>query len=134
VIVELLALGSVQLVKSKRIRKGYYLFCIATTVLLLYSIIAYRCPGFVSNYVAWGVPPPLVTIFSTLITVPASLVIIGVAIKSYLKKKNNKLLSIIAGVIFVVIAGTLYIASIPALLYISEIVGILLLWYGFYSG
>ena len=86
------------------------------------------------NYVAWGVPPLLVTIFSTLITIPASAVLLVVAIKSYLKTKNKKMLSIIAGVVFVVIAGTLYIVSFPSLLYISEFVGILLLWYGFYSG
>ena len=36
VIVELLALGSIQLVKSKAIKKAYYAFCIVTTLLLLY--------------------------------------------------------------------------------------------------
>ena len=79
-------------------------------------------------------PPLLVTVFSTLITIPASIVLLAVAILGYLKTKNKKMLSIIAGVVFVVIAGTLYIVSFPALLYISEFVGILLLWYGFYSG
>jgi hypothetical protein len=133
-IVELLALGSIQLIKSERIKKAYYAFCIATTLLLLYSVVAYKSSGFVVNYVAWGVPPLIITVFSTLITVPASAVLIIVALKSYLKTKNKKLLSIIAGVVFVVIAGTLYIVSFPALLYISEFVGILLLWYGFYSG
>lgn len=133
-IVQLLALGSIQLVKSKAIKRAYYAFCIITTLLLLFSIVAYKSSGFVVNYVAWGVPPLLVTIFSTLITIPASIVLLAVAIKSYLKKKSNRMLSIIAGVIFVVIAGTLYIVSFPALLYASEFIGILLLWSGFYGG
>jgi hypothetical protein len=133
-IVELLALGSIQLIKSKRIKKMYYAFCIITTIMLLISVIAYKSPNFVSNYVAWGVPPLIVTLLSTLITIPASIVLLAVAIKSYLKTRSNKMLSIIAGVVFVVIAGTLYIVSFPSLLYISEFVGILLLWIGFYSG
>lgn len=133
-IVELLALGSIQLIKSKAIKKAYYAFCIVTTLLLLYSVVSFNTSGFVVNYVAWGAPPLLVTIFSTLITIPASVVLLVVAIKSYLKTRNTKMLSIIAGVVFVVIAGTLYIIAFPSLLYISEFVGILLLWYGFYSG
>lgn len=134
VIVELLALGSIQLVKSKAIKKAYYAFCIITTLLLLYSVVISDTSKFVVNYVAWGVPPLLITAFSTLITIPASIMLVAVAILSYLKTRNRKLLSIIAGVVFVVIAGTLYIVSFPSLLYISEFVGILLLWYGFYSG
>ncbi len=133
-IVELLALGSIQLLKSKQIKNVYYVFCLITTILLLLSVIAYKSPGFVSNYVAWGVPPLLVTIFSTIITIPASLVILAVAIKGYLKTKSVKMISIIAGVIFVGIAGTLYIVSFPSLLYASEFIGILLLWSGFYGG
>jgi hypothetical protein len=134
-IVELLALGSIQLIKSKKIKRAYYAFCIVSTVLLAGSVIAYPASiSFVTNYVAWGALPLVVTLLSTLITIPASIVLLAVAIKSYLKTRNKKLLSIIAGVVFVVIAGTLFILSFPALLYISEFVGILLLWYGFYSG
>lgn len=134
-IVEFLALGSIQLIKSKSIKKYYYLFCIVSTILLFGSIVAYPPgQGFISNYVAWGSLPLLVVLFSTLVTIPASIVLLVVGIKSYLKTRNEKLLSIIAGVVFVVIAGTLFILSFPALLYISEFVGILLLWYGFYSG
>lgn len=133
-IVELLALGSMQLIKSRKIRRTYYAFCAVTTLLLLYSIATSNPSGFVVNYVAWGVPPLLVTIFSALITIPASAVLLVVAAKSYMKTRNYKLLCIIAGVVFVVIAGSLYIVSFPSLLYISEFVGILLLWIGFYSG
>jgi hypothetical protein len=133
-IVELLALGSMQLVKSKRIRQAYYAFCIVSTLLLLGSVIAYPSPGFVVNYVAWGALPLPVTAFSALITVPASLVLLAVAVKSYLRTRNRRMLSIMAGVVFVVMAGTLFILSFPSLLYISEFVGILLLWYGFYGG
>ncbi|MDE1865880.1 MAG: hypothetical protein KGH94_04565 [Candidatus Micrarchaeota archaeon] len=134
VIVELLALGSIQLIKSPAAKKVYYVYCLLTTLLLLYSVLTSNASNFVVNYVAWGVPPLLVTIFSTLITIPAAAVLIIVAALSYRRKRSPGMLSIIAGVVFVSIAGTLYIVSFPSLLYISEFVGILLLWYGFYSG
>jgi hypothetical protein len=50
---------------------------------------------------------------------------------SYRKTRNKKLLSIIAGVIVVSIAGTLYIVAFPAFLYYAELAGIALLWLGF---
>ena len=43
------------------------------------------------------------------------------------------MLSIIAGVVVVSIAGGLYIAAVPVFLYYSEFVGIILLWFGFFS-
>ncbi len=44
---------------------------------------------------------------------------------------SKKMLSIIAGVIIVSIAGSLYIVHFPAFLYYSEFIGISLLWFGF---
>ena len=53
------------------------------------------------------------------------------AAKSYLQKHNPRMLSIILGVIVVATAGSLYIAAIPELLYYSEFIGMVLLWFGF---
>lgn len=43
------------------------------------------------------------------------------------------MLSIIAGVVIVSIAGSLFIAQFPAFLYYSEFIGILLLCLGFFD-
>ena len=56
-----------------------------------------------------------------------------IAAISYKRTRSKKMLSIIAGVIVVSIAGTLYIASFPEFLYFSEFIGILLLWAGFFD-
>ena len=85
------------------------------------------------NYVVAGAPPISVIVTSSIATFPAAIVIIWVAAASYIQKRNVKMLSIIAGVIVVSIAGTLYIASFPAFLYYSEFFGILLLWLGFFD-
>lgn len=132
-IVEALALGSIQLVASKRKKAVYLYFCIITTAALAIVLALTKNAGIIKDYVAYGNPSIAVILASSLITFPASLVLAGVALISYLKRRNMKMLSILAGVIVVVIAGTLYIASFPSFLYISEFIGIVLLWFGFYS-
>lgn len=131
IVVELLALGSVQLVRSGRIRRAYYVFTALISIVLLYFTVTSNFGYDISNYIVVGVPPPGVLYTSTIATVVASIAIIAVAAKSYMKTRNKKLLSIILGVMVVASAGTLYIASFPVFLYYAEFFGILLLWFGF---
>jgi uncharacterized membrane protein YwzB len=133
ILVEFLALGSMQLVQSKRIKQLYYAFCIITTAFVGYSLVATRVTNFIVNYIAYGNPPLLVIYSSSIVTFPAAAILIMVALKSYLKTKSYRMLSIIVGVVIVSIAGTLYIVQFPSLLYAAEFIGILLLWVGFYS-
>jgi hypothetical protein len=133
ILVELLALGSITSVKRSWIRKAYYAYVVAITLFTAYSVIATNSGKLLRDYVVAANPPLLVIVASSLATFPAAIVLIVMAIKGYLATKNVKLLSIIAGVIIVSIAGTLYIVSFPAFLYISEFLGILLLWFGFFS-
>jgi hypothetical protein len=138
VLVETLALGSIQFVKSKKIRYAYYVFVLASTILLLYSLIIPSSTLFLGNetnvityWIVYGNLPLLILVTSSLVTVPAAVILVVIAGKSYLQRKNPKLLSIIVGVVIVSVAGSLYIVQYPAFLYISEFIGILLLWYGF---
>lgn len=131
ILVELLALGSSELLKSPYIKAGYKAFSLASTILLAYYLATSSIGNILTDYIVYGNIPLNVAIVSSLITFPAAIMLVGVALKSYLKKRSNKLLSIMAGVIIVSIAGTLYIAQYPAFLYLSEFVGILALWYGF---
>lgn len=131
VLVELLALGSMQLAKNRNAKKVYNVFVILSTMLLAYSLMISNIGNIITDYVVFGLLPISVVITSSIITFPAAIILIAVAVKSYLVKRSSKLLSIIAGVIIVSIAGTLYIVQYPAFLYIAEFVGILALWYGF---
>ncbi|MCL4389410.1 hypothetical protein M1397_02235 [Candidatus Marsarchaeota archaeon] len=133
-LVEFLALGSIQLVKSIKIRSLYYLFCAASTLLLLYTIATAPATTIINPYrIAITFTSVWVAVSSSLITFPAAVILVIVAALTYARTKNAKMLSIIAGVVIVSIAGTLYIAAIPVFLYYSEFVGIVLLWFGFFS-
>jgi hypothetical protein len=132
ILVEFLALGSMQLIASKRLKQVYYVFTALSTIFVLYTLLASSQPGVVSNYVASGVPSLMVIISSSIVTFPAAFIIAAIAIVSYMKGRDYRNLSILAGVCIVSVAGTLYIASFPAFLYISEFIGILLLWIGFF--
>ena len=132
-LVEFLALGSIQLVKSSKVRTVYYTFCVASTVVLGYFLGTETIGNILVSYVVSGAPPLSIVTVSSIITFPAVIVLIAVAALGYRRTKNPKMLSIIAGVVITAIAGSLYIAQFPAFLYYSEFMGIFFLWLGFFS-
>jgi hypothetical protein len=133
ILVEFLALGSIQLVESSRIRTVYYVFSIASTAALGYYLSTVTIGNVLENYVVSGTIPLSIATVSSIITFPAVIVLIATAAFSYRKTKSPKMLSIIVGVVIVAIAGSLYIAQFPALLYYAEFIGILFLWLGFFN-
>ena len=133
VLVESLALGSIQMVKSEKVRNAYYLYAVLTTIATIYILSSVSIGNVLINYVVFGALPLSVIVVSSVITFPAAAIIVVTAALSYRKSRSYKMLSIISGVIVVSIAGSLYIAEFPAFLYFSEFAGILLLWLGFYS-
>ena len=130
-VVESLAIGSIQLIKSVKLKSSYYFYSIITTVLLAYSLYASNIGNVITNHIVFGALPIFIVITSSIVTFPAAAILIAIAAISYLHRHSAKMLGIIAGVVVVSIAGTLYIAAIPAFLYYSEFIGILLLWLGF---
>lgn len=134
VLTGLLAIGSMQLVKSSRIRNGYYIYNLLAAILLLYYISTEKIGGLVINYVVAGMPPMDIINASALITIPATIVLVVLALLSYRHKKNPWLLSIVLGILGYAAAGTLYAINIdPLLLYYAEFVGLIFLWAGFYK-
>lgn len=133
VLVMFLAMGSVELLNSRRIRNAYFAYSAATVAFLAVALAVSGIGNIISSYVVFGALPLLVIVGSSLITFPAAVLLLATAAISYRKTGNRKMLSIIAGVIIVSIAGTLYIAKFPAFLYYSEFIGILLLWVGFFD-
>lgn len=133
VLVELLAVGSLQLMHSKLLKNVYYAYSVATSAFLVYALVASSIGNIITTHVVFGPLPVIVTIASVFVTFPAAILLVLTAALTYRKTSSSKMLSIIAGVIIVSVAGTLYIVSFPAFLYISEFIGVLLLWFGFYT-
>ena len=131
VLVEFLALGSIELVKTKIIRQAYFAFTVIATIFTAYALAVSQTGNILVSYVIQGNLPMLVVVSSSIATFAAAIVLEIVAIKSYIATRNRKMLYIIAGVIIVSMAGTLYIVQFPAFLYLAEFLGVLLLWMGF---
>ncbi len=131
VLVELLALGSMQLISNRLYKKAYYAFALVITALNAYLVFTENQGNLIMNYVVAGQPTLPVIIASSIATFAAAIVLVVIAAQTYRRTHNRKMLSIIAGVCVVSIAGTLYISSYPYLLYYAEFIGIVLLWLGF---
>lgn len=132
-LVELLALGSIQLVKSTLIKKAYYVIAALGALATAYSVAASNIGNLLVSGVVAALPPDTVIYASSLATFPAAIVLVVVAAIGYKRTHSPKMVSIIAGVVVVSVAGTLYIASFPSFLYYAEFAGMLLLWLGFYD-
>ncbi len=131
-LVLLLSLGSMILLHSKY-GPIYYIYSAVISIYLVLSLYLYRIGNIINSYVVFGSLPLQVVLSSSLVTFPAAVMLVLIAILTYRKTRDKKMISIIAGVIVVSVAGTLYIASFPAFLYFAEFIGILLLWAGFFD-
>ena len=132
-LVVLLGEGSALAVKNKIVTYAFTIFAVAASLFMLYALAVSTVGNIIVNYVVYGALPIYVVVASSIATFPAAIMIIASAAISYRHTRSVKMLSIIAGVIIVSIAGTLYIVQFPVLLYYAEAVGIALLWLGFYS-
>ena len=131
ILVQLLSLGSLNLLGNRRYMLSFSIYSVVVDVFLLFSLIYSPVGNIIIGGVVFGALPLLVTISSSFVSFPAAAILIITAAVSYRSRKNGKLLDIIAGTVVVSIAGTLYIAAFPAFLYYAEFIGILLLWFGF---
>lgn len=131
VIVELLAIGSVLLLKKHNITLYYVIYMVISTAFVIISTAISPVGDIITHGVVYGILPLIISISSITVTFPAAILLIYISLSSYMKTKNPKLLSIAIGVVIVSVAGTLYIVEFPAFLYYAEFVGILLLWIGF---
>jgi hypothetical protein len=87
--------------------------------------------GIVVSGVVSGLPPPLIEILSTLITVPAAILLIVSSLYGAIRQRRFNLLYIAFGTAVISAAGALYLVSIPVTLYYAEFVGVVLLFLGF---
>ncbi|MGP6220153.1 hypothetical protein [Caldiplasma sukawensis] len=132
-LVELLALGSLSLLNNKKMLLGFIVYTVLSSLAVIATLIITPASNILVNGVVYGALPLPVVISSSFSTFPSAAILIGVAVYSLKKTGNLKMVWIIAGTVLVSIAGSLYIASFPELLYYSEFLGILFLWAGFFN-
>lgn len=131
ILVQFLAMGSLNLLKKPFVMNLYYIYSAVTSVFLVSALAFSSIGNVISGFVVFGALPLLAIVASSLITFPAAIILVVAAALSYRKTGSHRMVSIIAGVVVVSAAGTLYIAAYPAFLYLAEFIGILLLWSGF---
>lgn len=133
-IVGVLSLGATKILRSPRIERAYTQYIVGTSVL-----VAVACaltplpPSMVANGIIAGNPPLLLILLSSLVTVPATIVLLTATALSLHRSWRWQTLLMAAGAVILGAGGTLYIASFPIALYYAEFIGILLLFAGLVS-
>jgi hypothetical protein len=133
-IVGVLSLGATRVLRSPRIESGYTAYIAAATALVaLGSFLTPLSSDMVSNGIIAGNPPLLLLVLSTLVTGPATVVLLTASVVSLRRSRKWQTLLMIAGALILGAGGTLYIASFPVALYYAEFIGIVLLFFGLIS-
>ena len=130
-IVGTLSLGSVRGFRRPAYRYLYAGYIIATSAVV--GVFCFTTPvsgSMVQDGVISGNPPAFLLVLSSLITVPATIVLLGFAVVSLRRKFHWKGLLMISGATVLALGGAFYIASFPVALYYAEFIGIVLLFIG----
>lgn len=134
-IVGVLSLGATRVLRSRLLERAYASYTIVTlgVVALASFLTPLPTAGMVTDGVITGNPPVLLLILSTVVTVPATVVLIVSAVVSLRRTWRWPTLLMVAGAFVLGAGGTLYIASFPVALYYAEFIGIVLLFFGLIS-
>ena len=133
-IVGVLSLGATRILRSPRIER-FYLGYIGVTcaAVAVASFLTPLSSSMVTNGIITGDPPLLLILLSSLVTVPATVVLLTATFLSLRRSWRWQTLLMAAGAIILGAGGALYIASFPIALYYAEFLGILLLFLGLVS-
>lgn len=135
VLVGILSLGSAELALKGRWRTAWYGYI--GTVSFGMIVAGFLLPvgpsvTILTSGVVTGNPPLPTLVLSSLLTIPGSLMLSGAAVYGIVKNRSWQLLYIVAGVVLIAIAGSLYaFFSFQVTLYYTEFVGFVLLFFGF---
>lgn len=128
-----LAMGSLELTKSRASKMAYLAYSVLTALALAYVAFTSNVGSIVTDSVFNGNMPVNVVLWSSTITIPGLIIIVVIAALSYLKTGRRKVLWIIAGMVAFAAGGFLYIASFPAAMYYMEFLGLVMLWLGLFD-
>jgi hypothetical protein len=133
-IVGVLSLGSTRVLRSTRFENGYTAYILVTCGLV--GALSFTTPmpsSMVSAGVVSGNPPLLLLVLSSLVTGPATVVLLGAVVVSLRKTWRWQTLMMGIGASVLAAGGALYIASFPVALYYAEFIGIVLIFFGLVS-
>jgi len=130
-IVGVLSLGSAKAFRPGRFEAGYTAYTAAVGALVAwFSFTTPLSTGMVEGGVIVGNPPLLLLELSSLMTVPATVVLVVAAVLHLRRSFRPKGLLMIAGASVLGAGGAFYVASFPVILYYAEFIGILMLFLG----
>lgn len=131
-IVGILSLGATRILGSPRLESIYSGYILATCLVVLVACALVPLPtSMVTSGIITGNPPLLLIVLSSLVTIPATVVLLTATAVSLRRSHRWQTLLMAAGAVILGAGGTLYIASFPIALYYAEFIGILLLFLGF---
>jgi hypothetical protein len=133
-IVGVLSLGATKVLRRPRLALGYSVYTlVGCAVVGVFSFLVPVSLSIVSNGIISGNPPLLLLVLSTLVTGPATVVLVGASVVALRRSWRWQTLLMIGGALVLGAGGTLYIASFPVALYYAEFIGIVLLFLGLIS-
>jgi hypothetical protein len=130
-IVGVLSLGAAGSLRRPRLAWGYAAF--QGIALAATAVACFATPLPLSMVVAGiiaGNPPGSLLVLSSVVTVPATVLLLGTAIASLRRSFRWSHVTMVAGACVLGAGGAFYIASFPVMLYYAEFVGIILLFVG----
>jgi hypothetical protein len=133
-IVGVLSLGATRILGSARVERLYTGYIVASSAVVAMACALTPLPtAMVAGGIISGNPPLLLIVLSSLVTVPATVVLLTATALSLRRSRRWQTLLMAAGAVILGAGGTLYIASFPIALYYAEFIGILLLFLGLVS-
>jgi hypothetical protein len=133
-IVGVLSLGATKILRSPRVESAYSWYIGATTAAVAIACAATPLPAsMVTGGIITGNPPLVLIVLSSLVTVPATVVLLTATAISLRRSHRWQSLLLAAGAVILGAGGALYIASFPIALYYAEFIGILMLFLGLVS-
>jgi hypothetical protein len=133
-IVGVLSLGATRVLRRPRIESAYTAYTLGAVAVVAAACVVTPLPSsMVSSGIITGNPPLLLILLSSLVTVPATVVLLTATFVSLRRSHRWQTLLMAAGALILGAGGALYIASFPIALYYAEFLGILLLFFGLVS-
>ncbi|HTT34668.1 MAG TPA: hypothetical protein VMH78_02210 [Thermoplasmata archaeon] len=133
-IVGVLSLGAARVFRRPRLEQGYSWYTLVACAAVGVASFAVPVPaGMVQQGIIVGNPSLLLLVLSSMVTGPATIVLLASAVVGLRRARRWQTLLLIAGALVLGAGGTFYIASFPVLLYYAEFIGIVLLFFGIVS-
>lgn len=130
-IVGVLSLGAASSLRRPRLARGFSVFELGALAATGLACAGTHLPtSMVVAGIISGNPPVSLLVLSSVVTVPATIVLLGTAFVSLRRSFHWSHLTMVAGAVVLGAGGALYIASFPVMLYYAEFIGIILLFVG----